>query len=281
MRWADMDPLRHINNVTYVDYLQEARIDMFAAHPEFSGGEELAEGVVVVRHELEFLAPLTFRRRPVLVDTWVTEVRAASFTLGYEIYDLDPDVPGGRRVYLRASSVMAPFVFAAEAPRRITEQERAVLAHYLEPAPQRPRLASAGRTRHVFDLRVRWSDVDAYRHVNNVKYIEYLQESRIGYMMALHHHGDAFGDFVVARIDVDYRRPLFFRRTPYEVHTWISHVGTTSFTMAAEIRDPEAGGEVLARSQVVGVGFDLGTQRAAPLQEDHRSRLLAELAAVQ
>jgi len=33
VRWADMDMLRHINNVSYVDYLQEARIDMFTAHP--------------------------------------------------------------------------------------------------------------------------------------------------------------------------------------------------------------------------------------------------------
>ena len=60
-----MDMLRHVNNVTYVDYLQEARIDMFTSHPEFRGGEELGEGVVVVRHELDFQAPLAFRSRPI------------------------------------------------------------------------------------------------------------------------------------------------------------------------------------------------------------------------
>ncbi|HEX6875768.1 MAG TPA: acyl-CoA thioesterase, partial [Nocardioidaceae bacterium] len=45
LRWADMDSLGHVNNVTYVDYLQEARVDMFAVHAPWSGGEELAEGV--------------------------------------------------------------------------------------------------------------------------------------------------------------------------------------------------------------------------------------------
>ena len=32
MRWADMDLLGHVNNVVYVDYLQEARVDMMRTH---------------------------------------------------------------------------------------------------------------------------------------------------------------------------------------------------------------------------------------------------------
>ncbi len=274
-----MDMLRHVNNVTYVDYLQEARIDMFTSHPEFSGGEELGEGVVVVRHELDFRAPLTFRSGPVLIDSWITGIRAASFTMAYEVYDLHgPDAD--RTVYLRASSVLAPFVFATERPRRITDVEREVLGRYLEPAEPRPALPADGASRHVYPLRVRWSDVDAYRHVNNVKYIEYFQEARIRYLMALRDRGEQFGPIAVARTDVDYRRPIFFRMTPYEVHSWVSHVGRTSFTVAAEIRDPAMGagdGELLASGRVVLVGFDSTTQRAAELNADQRERLLREL----
>jgi acyl-CoA thioester hydrolase len=276
VRWADMDMLKHVNNVTYVDYLQEARIDMFMAHPEFSGGEELAEGVVVVRHELDFVAPLTFRKRPVLVDAWISEIRAASFTMAYEVYDAVPDqgAEGGRRVYLRASSLLAPFVFATERPRRITDVEREVLTRYLEPLEPRAPITSAGSPRHVYPLRVRWSDVDAYRHVNNVKYIEYFQEARLRYLMHMHQDGDAFGGLAVARTDVDYRRPVLFRLEPYDVHSWISHVGRTSFVVSAEIRD---GDEVLATSRSVLVGFDQETQRAAKLTPDHRTRLLEQL----
>jgi acyl-CoA thioester hydrolase len=278
-----MDMLQHVNNVTYVDYLQEARIDMFMAHPEFAGGEELAEGVVVVRHELDFVAPLTFRSRPVMVDAWISEIRAASFTMSYEVYDASPpaDAEGDRRVYLRASSLLAPFVFATERPRRITDREREVLSRYLEPGIERTPVTAEGGSRHVYPLKVRWSDVDAYRHVNNVKYIEYFQEARIRYMMRLHQEGDTFGSIVVARTDVDYRRPILFRMEPYEVHSWISHVGRTSFVIAAEIRDTPAGpgepGEVLASSRVVAVGFDRETQRAAALLPDHRARLVEEL----
>ncbi len=270
LRWADMDQLGHINNVAYVDYLQEARIAMFAAHPEL---HRSGVGLVVVRHELEFLAPLKFRKRPVLIDSWVTEVRAGSFTAGYEIYD---DEPQGRVVYLRASTRLAPMELASGAPRRIEAGEREVLERYLEPAVPRMPLSTAGGSRHVYPLRVRWSDLDTYHHVNNVKYVEYFQEARIGYSMAMHQRGDVFGEFVVARIDVDYLRPLGFRNEPFEVHSWISHVGNTSAIYVSELRDQ---GSVLARTQVVTVGFDTTTQRSAPLPPDHVKRLRAELAA--
>ena len=45
-----MDSLGHVNNVTYVDYLQESRVDMLRVHAPATGGEQLAEGTVVVRH---------------------------------------------------------------------------------------------------------------------------------------------------------------------------------------------------------------------------------------
>jgi acyl-CoA thioester hydrolase len=131
LRWADMDSLGHVNNVTYVDYLQEARVDMLRVHAPVSGGEQLAEGTVVVRHEVEFLAPLVFRFDPVRIETWVTRIRAASFVMAYEILDELPD--GGRRVYARARTVLTPYVFAEERPRRIRDEERAVLDRFLEP----------------------------------------------------------------------------------------------------------------------------------------------------
>jgi acyl-CoA thioester hydrolase len=102
-------------------------------HAPVSGGEELAEGVVVVRHEVEFLAPLVFRFEPVRIETWITEIKAATFTMAYEILDVLPD--GTRRVYTRATSVLTPFVFAEERPRRLRREERDVLERFLEPAP--------------------------------------------------------------------------------------------------------------------------------------------------
>ena len=277
LRWADMDQLGHVNNVTYVDYLQEARVDMLRVHPPAGGGEELAEGVVVVRHEVQYLVPLVFRMTPVRVEVWVSEIRASTFTLAYEVFDEDDE--GERTVYLRARSVLAPYVFAEERPRRITPEERAVLDRFLEPHPEplTPTLGlepASAVLRYEYECQVRFSDVDAYRHVNNVKYFEYYQEARIALVMALGGigAGDEHLGVVVAQVDVDYRAPMFFREKPYAVDCWVSRVGSSSFVVSSEIRD---GDEVLSQADVVMVAFDSRTQRPVKLTDDHRTRLLA------
>ncbi|MDX6324486.1 MAG: hypothetical protein QOK15_840 [Nocardioidaceae bacterium] len=274
LRWADLDLLGHVNNVTYVDYLQEARVDMMRVHPPAAGGEALAEGVVVVRHEVQYVAPLVFRMAPVSVEIWVTEIRAASFTLAYEVFD---DTEDGRRVYLRARSVLTPYLFESERPRRLAPEERAVLQRFLDPDPPAPLPATlvVGEDvppglRHVYSCAVRFSDVDAYRHVNNVKYFEYFQEARIAMLSSLGRSGggpvDALG-VVVAQIDVDYRRPIFFREEPYAVETWVSRVGRSSFVIEGQVLD---GDEALSRSRAVVVAFDGATQRSRELTHAER-----------
>lgn len=276
LRWADMDSLGHVNNVTYVDYLQESRVDMLAVHAPTSGGEELAEGVVVVRTEVEFLAPLVFRAEPVRIESWVTDIRAASFTMAYEILDVLPD--GERRVYARATTVLSPFVFAQERPRRIRPEEREVLERFREPGFDGTAPAAArgeDTDGHAYECRVRFSDVDVYGHVNNVKYFEYYQEARLAAMAAL--AGDAADpglSVVVARVDVDYRRPILFRTEPYTVRTWVTRVGRSSYDLTAEIRD---GDTTLSRAVAVLVTFDLEAQRARPLTDAERERLLGAL----
>ncbi|MFT4082693.1 MAG: thioesterase family protein [Nocardioides sp.] len=275
MRWADLDLLGHVNNVVYADYLQEARVDMLRVHAR-SQTQGLAEGVVVVSHQLTYLRPLHFDFAPVYVETWVTEIRAASFTLGYEVYR---DRDGERTVYLRAITVLSPYVFDAERPRRLTQDERAHLAPYLEPAPT-PRLTFAESNRidlGRFPLTVRFSDVDAYGHVNNVKYFEYLQEGR---MVMSHDIAARCGidqpSVVVAQSDIAYRLPILSRPEPYVLWSWVSRLGTTSMTVEAEIVDPEAEDRVLAHGRTVVVFFDTETGRAVPPDPAFR-QAIAEL----
>jgi acyl-CoA thioester hydrolase len=126
-------------------------------------------------------------------------------------------------------------------------------------------------SRHRYDCWVRFSDVDVYGHVNNVKYFEYYQEARLAFLTALG-RGEDEGSFglVVARLDVDYKRPILFRSAPYVVESWVTHVGNSSFGLAAEIKD---GDQVLSRAQAVMATFDHETQKARPLTEKERARL--------
>ena len=76
---------------------------------------------------------------------------------------------------------------------------------------------------------MRFSDVDVYGHVNNVKYFEYFQEARIPLLERLGRSLPGAGDYhvVVAQTDVDYKVPILFRLEPYDVHSRITHVGSS------------------------------------------------------
>jgi acyl-CoA thioester hydrolase len=268
-----MDLLGHVNNVTYLDYLQEARVDMLREHARSREGEALAEGVVVVRHVVKYVEPLVFRPDPVSVEVWVSEVKGASFTLKTEVFDGDAGRPGGRRVYFRAESVLAPYVFEEESPRRITAEERAYLGQFLEQRDEP--LAATVRVTQVeperrfrYPCQVRFSDVDSYRHVNNVKFVEYFQEARVQLVFGMAEAsaagtGDGAGfAVVVGHTDLDYRGPMYLREEPYDVEVWVGSVGRTSFVVEGEIRDGE---QVLSRSRVVVVRVDPQQQRPIPL----------------
>ncbi|AWW39524.1 acyl-CoA thioesterase [Streptomyces cadmiisoli] len=120
LRWADMDAYGHVNNVVFLRYLEEARIDFL-----FRPDKDFQQGSVVARHEIDYKRQLVHRHAPVDIELWVTEVRAASFTLTYEVKD-------GEQVYVRASTVIVPFDFEAQRPRRITVQEREFLQEYMD-----------------------------------------------------------------------------------------------------------------------------------------------------
>lgn len=265
MRWADLDMLGHVNNVVYVDYLQEARVDMLRTHARSPQTQGLAEGVVVASHQVTYVEPLLFDFTPVYVESWVTEIRAASFTMAYEIFRNQPD--GTRKVFLRASTVLAPYVFATESPRRLKPEEKSNLQPYLEAYPEgwSPKPLALGEPKRLeaghFPLYVRFSDVDAYGHVNNVKYFEYFQESRVALMQRLRsHHGlDAWPSVVVAQTDVSYHAPILARSEPYDVWSHVSRLGTKSMTIESEIAD---GDLRLARGQVTLVFWDLESAKS-------------------
>ncbi|WP_406727500.1 thioesterase family protein [Streptomyces sp. GD-15H] len=120
LRWADMDAYGHVNNVVFLRYLEEARIDFL-----FRPDKDFQQGSVVARHEIDYKRQLVHRHAPVDIELWVTEIRAASFTLTYEVKD-------GDQLYVRASTVIVPFDFDAQRPRRITQEEKEFLQEYTD-----------------------------------------------------------------------------------------------------------------------------------------------------
>ena len=122
-------------------------------------------------------------------------------------------------------------------------------------APPAP--AGPGR-RHVYLCPLRWSDMDAYQHVNNVVYLRYLEEARVDWMFrrAAEAGVEGFATFgtVVAKHEIEYRRPLVYRPEPVRVEVWVTAIATAQFTVAYEVRDDEA---VYATASSVLVPFNI------------------------
>ncbi|MEV6210325.1 acyl-CoA thioesterase [Kitasatospora sp. NPDC051914] len=133
LRWSDMDAFGHVNNVVFLRYLEEARIDFMFTQAAEAGAGEFAGGSVVARHEIEYKRPLVHRPAPVTIETWVTKIGGASLTVSYEIKDTAED--GKVTVYVKASTVVVPYDLVEGRPRRISPVEREFLSRFMDEAP--------------------------------------------------------------------------------------------------------------------------------------------------
>ena len=130
MRWSDMDAYGHVNNVQFLTYVEEARVEMFKSVP-LSGVDQVAAGILVAASDIKYRRPLLHRHAPVPIDVWVTKIGAAYFSLGYEVHD------AGGVLYATASSTMVPYDFVNERPRRLSADEKTWLQQFTElPATQ-------------------------------------------------------------------------------------------------------------------------------------------------
>lgn len=121
---------------------------------------------------------------------------------------------------------------------------------------------------HEKRVEIRWRDVDAYRHVNNAVYATYLEECRDELLEAVL-GSDAVWDFVLARVAIDYRRELRQEDDAVLVRCRLVRVGTSSITLAEEIRT--AAGELSAQAEAVVVARNPETGRSRPLRDDERA----------
>jgi acyl-CoA thioester hydrolase len=243
-----------------VDYLQEARVHFLLSGPEATRAL-LNSGVLVVSHQVEYLRPIGFGDRPLEIAVWVDGIGGSRFWIGYEVFD-------GDDLAARARTALVPFDLDRGVLRRLSADERENLTGHLAPAePLRP-LSRVPSTEngHRYPLAVRWSDLDSYGHVNNVKFYDYIQEARIALINETVHWPPETV-WMVARQDVDYVAPLDFRLDPYQVRTLVTAIGTRSFTLAVEVCDPGSG-SVYATAGTVVVGSN-------PLSSAQREALAA------
>ena len=124
VRFDDLDSYGHVNNVTFAEYLQEARIDF--AHRHLTEALEPHEGAVVAHQSIDYVLPVPFRTEPLRVEVWVTRIGTSSYDVAYDVRD-------GTVVFARATGALVAYDVSAQKPRPLSEAERSALTTFLEP----------------------------------------------------------------------------------------------------------------------------------------------------
>jgi acyl-CoA thioester hydrolase len=97
---------------------------------------------------------------------------------------------------------------------------------------------------------LRWSDFDAYAHVNNAEMLRLLEEARIQAFWRPDEGGTASATAVldarpgaetialIARQEVEYLLPIPYMRAPINIEMWIGRVGGASLEICYELYSP-------------------------------------------
>jgi acyl-CoA thioester hydrolase len=122
-------------------------------------------------------------------------------------------------------------------------------------------------------VQIRFGDTDALGHINNAKYLSYMEVARIKYF------DDLFGQsidwneegFILAKAEVNFRKPIFLTDT-IDLHVRICRFGTKSFDMDyVFIRtDKEGKQELVATGLTIQVTMSFRKHISIPVPQRYK-----------
>jgi acyl-CoA thioester hydrolase len=124
-------------------------------------------------------------------------------------------------------------------------------------------------------IRIDWSDLDVYGHVNNVAYIRYVQSARVQYIMPLELIEQFMSkkiSIILASTNIQYLAPLFFPGEAF-IETSIAFIKNSSFGFSHRIRNAE--GQIVAEAQDVMVYYDFNNNEKVRIQDEMRAKVAA------
>ena len=124
-------------------------------------------------------------------------------------------------------------------------------------------------------VRVRWSDIDMYQHINHATMVTILEEARVDFLR------EPFADDVetigllIHEVQVLYKGQLRLVDSPLQVTMWTKRLRAVDFTIGYEVRSvnaaPDSRPAVIAETQLAAV--HIKEQRLVRLSDNHREYL--------
>ncbi|MGC4935221.1 acyl-CoA thioesterase [Gordonia sp. DT30] len=99
----------------------------------------------------------------------------------------------------------------------------------------------AGEFAFAADVPVRWSDMDAFGHINHARMVTLMEEARIAWLLSA---GEEYAPLIksamIVHVEIRYQSQLRHDDSPVHIGMWIKGFRSVDFTIGYEIRGADA-----------------------------------------
>lgn len=123
------------------------------------------------------------------------------------------------------------------------------------------------------ELRIDFSDLDMYKHVNNLTFIRFLQSGRVNFWEATGLatlFSETNKGAILVSTHCDFRKPLFYPGIAI-VKTKLAYIKNSSFGLDQVILNED--GDVCAEGRDIAVFFDFSKDKSLPIPTDLRQTM--------
>ena len=128
-------------------------------------------------------------------------------------------------------------------------------------------------------VRVRWSDIDMYQHINHATMVTILEEARVDFLREPFADDIATIGLLIHEVQILYKGQLRLADSPLQVTMWTKRLRAVDFTLNYEVRSVGAPADsrpsVIAETQLAAVHIE--KQRLVRLSPTHREYLQRHL----
>ncbi|RMG54902.1 MAG: acyl-CoA thioesterase [Bacteroidetes bacterium] len=278
VRWGEMDLNDHVNNVAYLRWVEEGRMDYLGRidFDDFSGRQPAP---ILAESHCKYIIPLTYPDT-VYIGTRVRE-------LGADRFVLETAIVSARHKRLAAVADALMVVYDYRERKKIDATASLVEAISRLEGGQPGGLRTAGGPRlrplplEQYPVRIQiptqWAHLDAAGHVNNTHHLRWGESGRVAYLLALEpdgwpQEGQTIGP-ILAKLHTRYFAPVHFPDT-VEVGTRCTDFAEGRFAMESVLVSAKSGRPAaLVRGEIVY--YDYQKLVKAPLPEGYVERVHA------
>jgi acyl-CoA thioester hydrolase len=125
-----------------------------------------------------------------------------------------------------------------------------------------------------YPIQVRFGDLDPFGHVNNARFLSYLESTRMAYFQHLNLWGGKSFlslEMIVADVHISFINPVFLGQN-IKVGQRVGRIGNKSMEFVYQIEDSDTG-SVMAKATCVMVAYNYETLKSIPVKDDWRKTI--------